>query len=186
MEEIKKMLKMNIQLLAGGETEDNTEETEETEDNGQQGKDNPEEKVLTQAQFDKALTKRLEKERKKMLEDFKAQLEEEKRIASLTEAEKLEEERKQIEKERAEVKREKLTTYAQRKLAEAKLPEEALNYLVKGSQEDIDAEIEKFSKMFNTSVNNLAESMIGAGAPQAKAGTKQDVQKDDFLKGLGL
>lgn len=174
-------LRMNIQLLAS-EGEENTEETqvEETVE------EKAEEKLLTQEQFDKALTKRLEKERKKMMDDFKAQLEEEKRLASLTEAEKLEERLKKIEEREQKVKRDELTAYAHKKVLEAKLPEDALSYLVKESVEDIDSEIEKFSKMFTNSVNMTAEAKIGVGAPQTSAGTKADVQVDSFLKGLGL
>ena len=176
-------LKMKLQLLASDGAENNAENnTEENTGKEQQS----EQKVLTQEQFDKALTKRLEKERKKMLEEFKTQLEEEKRLASLTEAEKLEEQKRQIEEERKAIQKEKMTTYAQRKLAEAKLPEAMLKYLVKDTTEDIDAEIESFSNIYNTSVNAMAEAKIGAGAPKTKTGTKIETPVDSFLKGLGL
>lgn len=172
-------LKMNLQLLAS-ESEETTETVEETKEEQKQ------EKVLTQEQFDKALTKRLEKERKKMMEDFKAQLEEEKRLASLSEAEKLEEERKKINEERQAIHKEKMTAYAQRKINEAKLPDGVLKYLVKNSVEEIDAEIESFSNMYNTSVMMSAEAKIGAGAPKTTVGAKVEAPIDDFLKGLGL
>lgn len=179
-EELNK-LNMNLQLLASDDEENNEEEVEEKVEDTKE-----EEKVLTQEQFDKALTKRLEKERKKMMEEFKAQLEEEKRLASLSEVEKLEEERKKIQQERAEIHKEKMTAYAQRKLNEAKLPESALKYLVKGSVEEIDNEIEHFKNMYVSSISNEVEAKIGTGAPATRTGAKKNAPADSFLKGLGL
>ena len=57
---------------------------------------------------------------------------------------------------------------------------------MKNSVEEIDAEIESFSNMYNTSINMCAEAKIGAGAPKTTVGAKVEAPVDDFLKGLGL
>lgn len=107
-------LPLNLQFFAAeGETE-----TPETNPDGQQSAetqvessdsaDKPQEKMLTQAEFEEALKKRLERERKKFdgFDDMKAKLaqyesqEEERRKAELTETERAQEIAKQFEEEK--------------------------------------------------------------------------------------
>ena len=149
-----------------------------------------EEKHLTQEQFDKALTKRLEKERKKMLEEFKLQLEEEKRLAKLSEEEKQRElfkkEKLELEKEREALRLEKMNNYTKSKLIEAGLSTDFTSYIVKNSIEDIDAEVEKFKNTFFNNVNNKVEAQLQATAPSTTIGAKTEVEKDSFLSALGL
>lgn len=160
---------------------------QEAQENGNEG--TKDEKTFTQAELDAIITKRLEKERKKMETNFTKKIEEEKRLASLDEEERQKEiyriEKENFEKERAEFQKEKMLQETRNLLLKDSLPDEFAQYLVRDTAEATLEEINKFKEVFNSSLQASVEKRLGGKTPgQAPGAKNEDKKKDAFLEGF--
>lgn len=169
------------------ETSTDTQQSNE-ESSEQKGEEaSKSEKTFTQDELDSIITKRLEKERKKMESSFTKKIEEEKRLASLSEEEKQKEiykiEKEKFEKERQEFQKEKMLQETKNLLLKDSLPDTFAEYLVRDTAEATLDEINKFKDIFNTSLQAGVEKKIGGKTPGLSSGRK-DKEADAFLKGF--
>jgi hypothetical protein len=136
---------------------DNNEETKETTENKETKEtETKEEKLFTQDDIEKIISKRLDRERKKA-EEEKAEAE---RLAKLSESQRqkelLEKEKAKLEEERKVIQKQKLEMQITKELATKSLPVEFSSYLI---GEDAESSLENI-KVFETKWTNALEKAV--------------------------
>lgn len=183
IKETKEPLKMSLQLLA-------SEEEEQEEKAQGLNEEEQKEKTFTQDDVNKLISKAKRKEREKVevevFKKFEEKLEEEKRLALLSEKERQQEiERKEKElfhQEKEAFKKEKMIFEAKKLLSERGLDGELADYVVRDNAEDTLTEINKIQDIFNKSYQENINKRLKSSTPTHSNNKKEDI--DPFIKGF--
>lgn len=152
---------------------------------------NNEGKLFTQDELDKIISKRLERDRVKIESEFKAKIEEEIKLARMTEEERqkvlFEKELKKYEEEKALFEKEKLIAHAQKELIKNNLPESMAKFLTGKTQDETNANIAEFIEInIRPTVDNVVKTklMESEYTPPGKRyfSVDEDNTEDAFLK----
>lgn len=144
------------------------------------------EKKFTQEELDKIITKRLAKEKNKLESEFKSKIDEEIKLAKMSEEERqktlFEKERKKFEEEKAKFEKDRLFVQAQRELLKNNIPESMAKFLIGNSEEETKSNIEEFKKIsFEDVIQSEIKKKLGQSEyipPENKGGNSEDA----FLK----
>lgn len=144
------------------------------------------EKKFTQEELDKIITKRLAKEKNKLESEFKSKIDEEIKLAKMSEEERqktlFEKERKKFEEEKAKFEKDRLFVQAQRELLKNNIPESMAKFLIGNSEEETKSNIEEFKKIsFEDVIQSEINKKLGQSEymPPTGVATSSD---DPFLR----
>lgn len=163
------------------------EELEVTEpETGQVEKTQEETKTFTQEDINDIVSKRLERERKKLEDDFKNKLEETERLAKLSEKEKTQELEKQrikdLEEREKQLTRKTLELDAVEELNNRSLPTSFKNLVVGQDAEETFNNIKVIEESFRDAVQQAVNERL-KNTDTPKIGTsKEGMTKEDFDK----
>lgn len=144
---------------------------------------------LVQAESDRRVTKALEKKQSEWKEQFQAQLEEEKRLASLSEEEKWKEqfeaERQKFEQERLEFQKAQMRASVLETLSKESLPTQMADFLLSQDEETTQENINKFKEVWTEALSQEVQNRLKGTTP-ARASKPtlgaSDITKEDFKK----
>lgn len=134
----------------------------------------------------------VDKERAKWEQEIEERIKRERddaaNLAKMSEKEKQKEleerQRKADAEERAKLEREKNVFHAERALADKGIPIEFAETLTCKDNEETDANIERFNKMFREAVTKASKENL-KGTPPSVGGSVGSAQSDPFLAGFG-
>lgn len=185
---------LDIQLFADeGSTETNTGDDEGNDDDSQEeGEGNTGEedqegdpKTFTQEDVDKAIQKRLVRERKKWEQEQQNQQTEAQKLAGMNEKQKKEyqEKKKQedLEKREREITKRELSAQAKETLVDKGLPMELADVLDYTDADACDASIKKVEKAFQQAVQKAIDDKIKGGEVIKKAKGNAAKTEEDLI-----
>lgn len=188
------IIRLPLQYFAEGE-EPGTETEGGSEDNGGQGKAPTFDDILKdksmQAEFDRRVSKAMEKQKATLTEEFGKTLEEKlseaKKLEKLNAEQKAEYERqmkdKALSEREAAVAKRELTAEAISQLSEKGLPQELSTCLNYDSAEACKASLEAVEKAFSAAVEKAVNDKLRGNPPKSGG---NNVGSNPFREGLGL
>ncbi len=133
---------------------------------------------FSQEDMNKAITERLDRQRKQLEKQYAAERAEAERVAAMTAEQKAEHEREQREKQladrEAELIRREMTAVAKEQLAAKNIPAVLLNAVDITSSETITSSVEEISKAFSAAVAAEVAKKLAADPPKAGADNRKD------------
>lgn len=198
LETIDSKLKMNIQLLAAENGADNSQTLDQKDDNkssqnNEQSQSN--EKIFTQADFDKAFNKayaKLSSEFEKKLEAEKNKVEEAKKLETMSAEERTKNEiealRKQLEEVKQAEARKDLTNSTLKEMATRGIDADFLDFVLGVDADTTKSRLDIFEAKFNSMVDAKVEAIIAerikgkTPITSTKTTTSSEFTADDVKK----
>jgi uncharacterized membrane-anchored protein YjiN (DUF445 family) len=172
---------MDLQRFAeeSGDNKDTNTDNTETKITDTKDKD---EKLFTQEDIEKIISKRLDRERKKS-EEEKVEAE---RLAKMSAEERakaeFEKEKSKFEEERQQHQREKLELQVTKELANKELPTEFSKYLIGADAETCMNNIKEFETTWQKAIEKSVDSKLKGSTPKAGSGdTSQSSTSTGFV-----
>ena len=179
----------NTQQQGESGTAEPQQDTPKTESEAQQNAPEP---LPSDSDINDRISRAISEERSKWEKELEARIKRERddaaNLAKMSEKEKQKEleerQRKADAEERAKLEREKNVFHAERALADKGIPIEFAETLTGKDNEETDANIERFNKMFREAVTKASKENL-KGTPPSVGGTGNAEQSDPFLAGFG-